>query len=127
MVVRYAYNRQVTPPAPFVHVTVRAPYDGSPGVELPGQIDTGADLSVIPGRLVDQLRLVPLDSISTAGFGGHLLTLPTFVVELRIRELTPVTTKIVASSDETFALIGRDVLNRFTIMLDGPNFALELR
>jgi hypothetical protein len=22
---------------------------------------------------------------------------------------------------------GRDVLNRFTIMLDGPNFALELR
>jgi hypothetical protein len=46
--VRYAYNQQVTPPAPFVHVTVRPPHKGHAGVIVPAQIDTAADLSVIP-------------------------------------------------------------------------------
>jgi len=125
--VRYAYNQQVTPPAPFVHVSVRPPYEGPAGVEVPAQIDTAADLSVIPGRLIEELQLVPLDSVSALGFGGHLLTLPTFLVELQIRELDPVTVKVLASHDEPYALLGRDVLNRFTILLDGPNLVLEVR
>jgi hypothetical protein len=34
--------------------------------------------------------------------------------------------KVIASHDEQFALLGRDVLNLFKILLDGPNLALEL-
>ena len=127
MMVRYSYNRQVTPPAPFVHVSVRRPYAGKAEAEIPAQLDTAADLSVIPGRLVEELGLLPLDSISTMGFGGHLLTLPTFLVELQIRSLAPLTLKVLASPDEPYALLGRDVLNRFSIHLDGPNSALEIR
>jgi predicted aspartyl protease len=125
--VRYAYNQQVTPPAPFVHVTVRPPHEGSAGVVVPAQIDTAADLSVIPGRLVEELQLVPLDSVSALGFGGHLVTLPTFLVEMQVRELDPVTVKVLASHDEPYGLLGRDVLNRFTILLDGPNLVIEVR
>jgi predicted aspartyl protease len=125
--VRYTYNQQVTPPAPFVHVLVRPPFAGPAGVVIPAQLDTGADLSVIPGRLVDELQLVPLDSVAALGFGGHLLTLPTFLVELQIKDMTPVTVKVLASQDESYVLLGRDVLNRFSIVLDGPNLSLELR
>jgi predicted aspartyl protease len=125
--VRYTYNQQVTPPAPFVHVSVRPFYEGTTGNTVPAQIDTAADLSVIPGRLVDELRLIPLDSIAVLGFGGHMATLPTFLVELRIRELNPVTVKVLSSHDEPFVLLGRDVLNRFTVLLDGPNLVLEVR
>ena len=124
--VRYTYNQQVNPPAPFVHVSVRPPHGEAVGITVPAQIDTAADLSVIPGRLVEELQLVPLDSIAALGFGGHLLTLPTYLVELRVRELEPVAVKALASPDETYALLGRDVLNRFTILLDGPNLVLEL-
>jgi predicted aspartyl protease len=125
--VRYAYNRQVTPPAPFVHVTVRPPYEGPVGVVVPAQIDTAADVSVIPGRLIEELQLLPLDSISALGFGGHLVTLPTFLVEIQVKEQDPVTVKVLASHDEPHVLLGRDVLNRFTVLLDGPNLAVELR
>ena len=55
------------------------------------------------------------------------MTLPTYLVELRVRELDPVTVKALASPDEPHALLVRDVLNRFTILLDGPNLVLELR
>jgi len=44
-----------------------------------------------------------------------------------VRDLEPVTVKVLASDEEPYALLGRDVLNRFTILLDGPNLALELR
>jgi predicted aspartyl protease len=125
--VRYTYNQQVTPPAPFVHVSLRPPYEGPAGVEVPAQIDTAADLSVIPAPFVDELRLVPLDSVSALGFGGHLLTLPTYLVELQIRGLHPITVKVLASHDEPYALLGRDMLNRHTILLDGPNLVLEVR
>jgi hypothetical protein len=108
-------------------VSVRPPYEGATGIIVPAQIDTAADLSVIPGRLVEELQLVPLDSIAVLGFGGLLLTLPTFLVEFRVRGLDPVTVKVLASHDEPYALLGRDVLNRFTVLLDGPNLVLELR
>ena len=55
-----------------------------------------------------------------------MLILPTYLVELRLRELGPVTVKVLASSDEPYVLLGRDVLNRFTILLDGPNLVLEM-
>lgn len=125
--VRYVYNQQVTPPAPFVHISVRAPHEASAAVVVPAQIDTAADLSVIPGRLVEELQLLPLDSVPTLGFGGHLVTLPTYLVTLQVREMEPVTVKVLASHDEPYGLLGRDVLNRFTILLDGPNLVLELR
>jgi len=125
--VRYTYNQQVNPPAPFVHLSVRPPRGGATGIIVPAQIDTAADLSVIPGRLVEELQLVPLDSVAALGFGGHLLTLPTYLVELRVKEMDPVTVKALASPDEPYALLGRDLLNRFTILLDGPNLVLELR
>ncbi len=125
--VRYTYNQQMSPPAPFVHVSVCSPLGGANGITVPAQIDTAADLSVIPGRLVEELQLVPLDSVAALGFGGHLLTLPTYLVELRVKEMDPVTVKALASHDEPYALLGRDLLNRFTILLDGPNLILELR
>src|SRR5271165_2347571 len=102
--VRYAYNRQVTPPAPFVHVSLSPPHEGPAAIEAPAQVDTAADLSVIPARFVEELQLVPLDLVSALGFGGHLLTLPTFLVNLQIRELDPITVKVLASTDEPYAL-----------------------
>jgi predicted aspartyl protease len=124
--VRYAYNRQVNPPAPFVHLVVLSPHEGSPGLEVPALLDTGADITVIPGRLVGELSLIPLDSILAVGFGGQTLTLPTYLVELRIRGLKPIKIKVLASYDEHYSLLGRDVLNQFKVTLDGPNLSLQL-
>ena len=77
--VRYAYNQQVVPPAPFVHVTVRSPQEGADGIVVPAQIDTAADLTVIPGQFVEILRLAPLGSVSAVGLVGHSMTLPTLL------------------------------------------------
>lgn len=125
--VRYSYSRQVNPPAPFVHVKLARPTDKTDGLEIPTQVDTAADLSVIPIRYVEKLELVPLDYVSALGFGGHLLTLPTYLVVLQIRGLDAMTIKVLSSPDGPFALLGREVLNHYAILLDGPSLALEVR
>jgi hypothetical protein len=35
--------------------------------------------------------------------------------------------ELVASPGENWILLGRDVLNKFVVMLDGPQLALEIR
>jgi hypothetical protein len=125
--VRYAYNRQINPPAPFVHIAVRSPDDGADQVMVPAQIDSAAVLSVIPGSLVDQLELHPLDLVETLGFAGYLTSLPTFLVDLQVQGLASVSVKVLASEDEPYALLGRDVLNRFTSLMDGPDLVFEIR
>jgi hypothetical protein len=45
---RYNYNQQMSPPAPFVHVSIGPPEDASVASELPAQLDCAADRTVIP-------------------------------------------------------------------------------
>lgn len=128
MKVRYSYNRQVTPPAPFVHVTVSRPNDANIALtDLPAQIDTGADFTVVPVSVAEQLNLVQLDQTPILGFGGHVMLVPTYLVGLAVRPFDAIILPVIAQRDEPFVLLGRDILNRYHLELDGPNLAIELR
>jgi hypothetical protein len=125
--IRYADNRQVDPLAPFVHVTLRRPGQDQAFEELPAQIDTAADRTVIPGSLVARLGLMPLEELPVAGFGGQVLLVPTYFVELSIRELPTWQVEVFAHDREPHVLLGRDILNRHRLLLDGPDLAVEIR
>jgi len=128
MNVRYNYNRQVVPPAPFVHVTISRPNDSTvSAADLPAQLDTGADFSVIPSSLVERLQLVQLDQAPVAGFGGHVTLAPTYLIGLSVRPFDAFVVRVIADRDEPFVLLGRDVLNRFEIVLEGPKLVVEIR
>ena len=123
---RYTYNRQVEPPAPFVHVSLKCLETGKSIDNLPALIDIAADRTVIPGGLVDLLALVPLEEFQVAGLGGQVFSVPTYKVELTIRTLSPQKVVLIAHDEEPFILLGRDVLNRHRLVLDGPGLALEI-
>jgi len=124
--IRYRYNQQVTPPAPFVYVTVRSPEQAHVTGELPAQLDSAASKSVIPWNLIEDLELIELDQILIEGVGGHITSMPSFLVELEIRQLHPVHVEVVANKDEPYVLLGRDIMNHYHIVLDGPRLQLEI-
>jgi hypothetical protein len=124
--IRYNYNRQVNPPAPFVHVHLSAPLSGSRGLELPAQIDTGADVTVVPESVVKLLALVQLDEKVVAGFGGLRSIVPTYLLRLHIESESDFLVEVLTSGGETHVLLGRDVINRFRVRLDGPGGLLEI-
>lgn len=124
--IRYTYNSQVQPPAPFVHIRLYRPDGTGDSGELPAQLDTGADRTVIPGSVVDLLQLNQLRVISVAGLGGRLSTAPTYLVQAALREMPPVVLEVLADPGEPYVLLGRDLLNQYRVVLDGPRLTLEL-
>jgi hypothetical protein len=126
-VIRYRYSIHLSPPAPFVHVTLRNPADGAELKNVAAQIDSAADRSVLPLAISAQLGLAQMGTLAVGGLGGIVYTLPTFVVLVAIHDLEPRAIKVVASADEPWMLLGRDLLNFHRVLLDGPAAALELQ
>lgn len=91
---------------------------------LPMLVDTGADCTLVPVRIVRQLGLPQVDVVGLRGFGDikQRATVHAASVELgRLR----VTVQVVAFADE--AILGRDVLNQGIMVLDGPGLTVSLR
>jgi len=124
--VRYGYNTQYTPPTPLVHVTVRRPDLTKEVPDFPAQVDTAADRTVVPQHIADDLALPQAGQIALVGLGGHLTTTSLFLVQVEVRQLSPLLVVVAASADEPLILLGRDVLNQFKILLDGPGLVLEM-
>jgi hypothetical protein len=123
---RYTYNRQIEPPAPFIHVSLKCLETGKSVDNLPALIDTAADRTVFPGHLVDLLSLVPLEELLVAGLGGHVVSASAYKLELTVRTFLPQKAVLIAHSDEPYILLGRDVLNRHRLLLNGPELVLEI-
>ena len=124
--IRYRYNEQLTPAAPFVRVSVSPPIGHDVGLEVPAQVDTGADFTVIPLTVIESLGLEPLGEVPIFGVGGHLAVIASYLVQIRIHDLPATEIKALASPDEPYVLLGRDVLNNHRIVFDGPNRVLDI-
>ncbi len=125
MPVTFNYVPGETPPAPYVLVAV-ARADGSVvASEVPAKVDTGADRTIIPTRLAEQLGLEALERREFEGLGGQRVTLTLFRVPVTIRRCPTVIITAAGSDGEPYTLLGRDVLNLFRITFDGPDQAAE--
>jgi hypothetical protein len=124
--IRYAFLSQLDPPAPFVNVVVRNPASGFELRDVPAQLDTAADRTVLPESLVKTLGLPQVGNMKLGGFGGAVHTLPVYAVMLGVHDLPIQTLKVASHSEESWILLGRDVLNAYRVVLDGPNLALEI-
>lgn len=124
--IRYRYNQQLNPAAPFVNVTLRCPTTDTKAPDLPAQLDTGADLTVVPGTVVQSLGLVEDGRSLVQGFAGEERELPIYLLEIQVHDFQPVFTRVALGQNERFIILGRDVLNAHRILLDGPQLALEI-
>jgi hypothetical protein len=82
---RRCRDQQLTPAAPFVHVTIRPPEQGIAVSDLPALWDTAADITLIPARIAEELHLIPLDEPPIGGFDGRVSWVPTFLIQLALR------------------------------------------
>jgi predicted aspartyl protease len=124
--IRYRFNQQLTPPAPFVLLDVLHPDGQQSARGIPAQIDTAADMTVVPGPLARELSLIEFGSQETIGFGGHVIDVPVYYVTVSMHNFPPISLRVLACEDEPFVLLGRDVLNRYQIVFDGPAGVLEI-
>lgn len=124
--IRYAYNPQIQPPAPFVLVTVQHPLTGAEFRDTPAQLDVAADRTLVPAALVQTLGLPAIGDVLIGGVGGTIERMDLYAVRLGIHTLPRALVEVVAHPVEKWILLGRDVLNNYRLVLDGPQLALEI-
>ena len=91
-------------------------------------MDSGADRTVIPMALVEELTLPQAGVIEVAGLNQAASMMPVYVVQIGIGDLPAVVADVVGAVGEQYVLLGRDVLNGYRVTLDGPGliFTIEL-
>lgn len=121
---RYNYSPG-KPPAPAVLLNLANPLSGVEVRDVPALLDSGADLTVIPTRLIHALQVPQLDLIPIQGYDEQPVPTPTFSIRLQVRDFPPVDVEVVGA-DVKGAILGRDVFNGYYVILNGPQLALEL-
>ena len=117
-----AYDAQLyQPPAPIALLTLRT-LDGRDQTlsNVPALLDTGADVTLIPRWAVEQLGLTPQadESIQLAWFDGSTRSVES--VELEASFQGGRFQGRYALTDQPHGVIGRNVLNYFRLLFDGP-------
>lgn len=113
------------PPAPIVKVVLFRPIS-KVSEEGVGKIDTGADMTVIPTSCVERLRLNPASTILVRGYDGREEEVETYFVGIELAGFKFPLVEVMCSNRKD-TLIGRDILNRLRVELNGKRLRFELQ
>jgi predicted aspartyl protease len=110
---------QFDPPAPVARVTIRHPISRQSAEAVTMLLDTGADVSLLPRTSVEQIGVLieSQNGYEVMGFDGSVSVAPSAEVELVF--LGRVFKGRFLLIDQECGIIGRDVMNRLSIVFDG--------
>ena len=112
------------PPAPVVPVVVRAPR-GVEAVTVDAKLDTGADVCTLPVHVVQQLDLPAVRTARAAGFSGIAVDVIVYAADFELDDHRLEALDVVVT-ERPYALLGRNLLRRLVLHLDGPRATLDL-
>jgi predicted aspartyl protease len=122
-----AHSYDVTrfnPPAPVLFIQLSSPARPSP-IAVTALLDSGADITVVPRTVAQNLSLQPVYVTYSRGFGGTVQENTVFSALVSLEKEEPVIIGVL-TWDEDYALLGRDVLNGWRVLLDGPGLILTV-
>lgn len=122
---RYPYAGG-NPPAPYVLLNLFHPTDADAVRDVTALADTGADITVVPLSVIGAVNGIPTGTTPVLGYDNKPDRLTTYAIRFQIRDLPVIEVEVVGSDAVTHAIVGRDVLNRYNITLDGPNLVMTI-
>lgn len=116
------------PPAPVAWVKIVHPITNEQVADVPMLIDSGADVTLLPEKVIKQLRLEPNieEGVVLEGFEGGTQT--TAYPVTAIMELGGFRFKgSYVFADREIGVVGRNILNNLIIELNGPGEVWSMR
>jgi hypothetical protein len=114
------------PPAPVAVVSIQDPSSGNTVRNVPMLIDCGSDITLVPQTSINKLgsKIDLNDSYELEGFDGHRSVAKSVRLNLVFLGRTFRGRFVVVNSQS--GILGRNVLNHFALLLDGPGLSWEL-
>ena len=110
---------QFDPPAPVALVSVKSEQLGIEIRAVPMLLDTGADVSLLPRSHAGRLALPDAKQYELEAFDGTKSTAPAVTAELQF--LGKSFRGQFLLIDSWHGVLGRNVLNNLSLLLDGPS------
>jgi predicted aspartyl protease len=93
---------------------------------LPAIVDTGADVTMLPLNLLTSLGEGSIGLAYLRSAWGARTSVQLFIVDLQVEAIVLPGITVAATEQTTEAILGRDVLNRLVLVLDGPRTWLDM-
>ncbi len=122
----YPFNREYFPPAPSIPVTLLSAETQRSFGPVDALVDTGTDATTVPITFLEGIKPKFLYSAFVRPHWGSRFPVSVFSVDVRIAEWTLPGVEVVADEMETEMILGRDVLNKLRVLLDGPAEMTEI-
>ncbi|MBS1250619.1 MAG: hypothetical protein MAG431_02213 [Chloroflexi bacterium] len=118
-----AYSKEFYPPAPVFVVKIVAPEESPTALRETALIDTGADGTFVPTSILEKLAL-PIVYMTNvrSHLGEQLYRVPIHKVDFILFDTIRLPSiEVVADDRGNNIIIGRNLLNKLSLLLDGPN------
>lgn len=120
------YNRQFRPSIPVVTIRLYSSSSDSFSGEYSALVDTGSDASLVPLH-----KLIELQAEETApgwliSITGERKPVSLYFVDVYVGNRALSGIRVIADPDAEEVILGRDVLNKLSLFLDGPEANLIL-
>ena len=120
------YSNRALPPMPALSVRLRSDATDKISDPIIALVDTGADATLVPLQY-----LLEIGSEETApgwlrGVTGERLPVALYFVDIRVGHAAFPGVRVIGSSEAEDILLGRDVLNKLSLFLDGLEHQTDL-
>ncbi len=114
------YNRHYRPPIPSLTIRIYSPVSDSFTDPLSAIVDTGSDASLVPLNYLRELGAEETAPGWLISITGERKPVALFFVDVYIGEQAFSGIRVIGEADADEVILGRDVLNRLPLFLDGP-------
>ncbi|MFN0073492.1 MAG: retroviral-like aspartic protease family protein [Chloroflexota bacterium] len=104
-----------------------APGESFPQTSISALIDTGADATIIPRRVLAAQGLQSHRQALLRPYGGPPRTVELVLIDLEIAEMRLPSIEVVSTEVGDEFILGRNILNKLHMVLDGPGLQFEVR
>lgn len=118
------HNRRYRPPFPTLQVVLRT--DQTQSDVRAALVDSGADGTLVPINLLEGLGAPESGDVILATHFGDTQRLARYLVDVQVENVVLPGIYVMADVIGNEIILGRDVLNKFALFLDGPTQQTEI-
>ena len=122
----HPYLDSYYPPIPALNVTLYYPAESFSSGPLSAIADTGADGTMIPQSILNQIDAPFIDDVRISSHWGEWRNAQLFTVDIEVDGLRFPAIEVVGDEQGHEVILGRNFLNRLHLPLNGPALSAEL-
>ena len=120
------YDATYHPPAPVLSLRLAAPGEPPQVRPLSALVDTGSEGTLFPTHYLEQVEAIDVGDAILHGVLGEAREVHLYEVDLHIGALLLPSIIVVGDDQGSEVLLGRNVLNKLILLLDGRSGETEL-